>query len=157
MRLSSMIFSWKSWQCKIKAPDTNDCSLMCTKRAIKMRNHSWEWYTRLLKTGEVKWSESGSVVSDSLQPHGLYSPWNSPGQNAEVGSVPLSRGIFPTHELNPGLPHCRQILYQLSHEGSPDEVPCFSPDLSPYTPKCGDKYGSLPLFLHMHSPAQLLS
>ena len=31
-------------------------------------------------------SESRSVMSDSLQPHGLYSPWNSPGQNAGVGS-----------------------------------------------------------------------
>jgi len=34
-------------------------------------------------------SESRSVVSDSLQPHGLYSPWNSPGQNPGVGSFPL--------------------------------------------------------------------
>ena len=61
-------------------------------------------------------SESRSVVSDSLQPHGLYSPWNSPGQNIGVGS--LSRA-FPTQESNPDLPHCRWILYQLSHQGSP--------------------------------------
>ena len=32
-------------------------------------------------------SESHSVVSDSLRPHGLYSPWNSPGQNIAVGSL----------------------------------------------------------------------
>ena len=56
--------------------------------------------------------ESHSVVSNSLQPQGLYSPWNSPGQNAGVGSLSLLRGIFPTQESNPGLPHCRQILYQ---------------------------------------------
>ena len=37
-------------------------------------------------------SESFSVVSDSLQPYGLYSPWNSPGQNTEVGSLSLLRG-----------------------------------------------------------------
>ena len=37
-------------------------------------------------------SESCSVMSDSLQPHGLYSPWNSPGQNTGVGSLPFSRG-----------------------------------------------------------------
>ena len=61
----------------------------------------------------------GSVVSDCLQPHGLYSPWNSPGQNTGVGSLSLLQGIFPTQELNPGLSHCRQILYQLSHKGSP--------------------------------------
>ena len=64
-------------------------------------------------------SESCSVVSDSLQHHGLYSPWNSPGQNTGVGSFPLLQGIFPTQGSNPGLPHCRQILYQLSHKGSP--------------------------------------
>ena len=55
---------------------------------------------------------------DSLQPHVLYSSWNSPGQNTGVGSHSLLQGIFPTQGLNPGLPLCRQILYQLSHQGS---------------------------------------
>ena len=64
-------------------------------------------------------SESRSVVSDSLPPNGLYSPWNSPGQNTGVGSHSLLQGIFPTQGSNPGLPHCRRILYQLSHKGSP--------------------------------------
>ena len=64
------------------------------------------------------WSESCSVVSDSLQPHGLYSPWNSPGQNTGVGSLSLFQGIFPTKGLNPGLLHCGWTLYQLSHKGS---------------------------------------
>ena len=41
-------------------------------------------------------SESHSVVSDSLQPHRLYSSWNSPGQNTAVGSCYLLQGIFPT-------------------------------------------------------------
>ena len=63
--------------------------------------------------------ESRSVVSDSLQPHGLYNPWNSLSQNSGVGRCSLLQGIFPTQGLNPGLPHCRQILYQLSHKGSP--------------------------------------
>ena len=68
----------------------------------------------------VQWeSGSHSVVSDSLQPHGLYSPWNSPGQNTGVGSLSLLQGIFPTQGSKPGLLHCRQILYQLSHKGSP--------------------------------------
>ena len=64
-------------------------------------------------------SESCSVVSDSLWPHKLYSPWNSPGQNTGVGSLSLLQGLFLTQGSNPGLPHCRQILYQLSHKGSP--------------------------------------
>ena len=59
-------------------------------------------------------NESHSVVSHSLQPNGLYSPWNSPDQNN--GMEPsLLQGVFPAQGLNPGLPHCRQILYQLSH------------------------------------------
>ena len=104
-------------------------------------------------------SESHSVMSDSLRPHGLYRSWNSPGQNTEVGSLSLLQGnlpnpgieprspalradslpaepqgkpkntgvgslsllqgIFPPQELNWGLLHCRQILYQLSYQGSP--------------------------------------
>ena len=47
------------------------------------------------------------------------SPWNAPGQNTGVGSLSILQGIFPTQGLNPDLLHCRQILYQLSHKGSP--------------------------------------
>ena len=64
-------------------------------------------------------SESHSVVSNSLRPHGLYSPCNSPGQDPGVGSLSPPQGIFPTQGSNSGLLHCRQILYQLSHKGSP--------------------------------------
>ena len=64
-------------------------------------------------------NESRLVVSNSLQPHGLYGPWNSPGQNTGVGSLSLLQEIFPTQGSNPGLLHCKQILYQLSHQGSP--------------------------------------
>ena len=64
-------------------------------------------------------SESHSVMSNSLLPHGLYSPWNFPGQNTEMGSFFLLQVIFPTQGSNPGLPHCRWILCQLSHKGSP--------------------------------------
>ena len=64
-------------------------------------------------------TESHSVVSDSLRPHGLYSPWNSPGQNTGMGRLSLLQGIFPPQGLNQGLLHCRWILYHLSYEGSP--------------------------------------
>ena len=59
------------------------------------------------------------VTSDSLQLHGLYSPWNSPGQNTGVGSLSLLQRIFPTQGSNSCLLHCGQVLYQLSHKGSP--------------------------------------
>ena len=62
--------------------------------------------------------ESHSIVSDSLWLDELHSPWNSPGQNTGVGSLSLLQGIFPTQGSNPGLPHCRWILYQLSYHGS---------------------------------------
>ena len=55
-------------------------------------------------------------------PISLYSPWNSSGKNTGVGSLSLLQGIFPTQGSNPGLPHCRQILYQLSHQGSPVNI-----------------------------------
>ena len=64
-------------------------------------------------------SKNCSVISNSLQLHRLYSPKNSLGQNTGVGSLSLLHRIFPTQRSNPGLPHCRQILYQLSHYGSP--------------------------------------
>ena len=68
-------------------------------------------------------NESLSFMSDSLWPLGLYSPWNSPGQNTGVGSLSLLQGIFATQGLNPGLPHCRCTLYQLSHKGTPFTPP----------------------------------
>ena len=104
-------------------------------------------------------SESCSIVSDSLEPHGLHTvhgilqarilewvafpfsrgssqPADQPSspkfkvvslpaepqgkpKNTGVGSLSFLRSIFPTQGSNPGLPHCRQILYQLSHKGSP--------------------------------------
>ena len=44
---------------------------------------------------------------------------DSPGKNTGVGCQALLQGIFPTQILNPGLPRCRQVLYHLSHQGSP--------------------------------------
>ena len=48
----------------------------------------------------------------------IYISWNSPGQNTGVGSLFLLHGVFPTPGSNPGLPHCRWILYHLNHLGS---------------------------------------
>ena len=75
-------------------------------------------------------SSSRLVVPNSLQLHELYPtrllrPCNSPGKNTGVGSHFLLQGIFPTQGLNPGLLHCRQILYILSHQGSPVRILVF--------------------------------
>ena len=78
----------------------------------------WRLRAHTLFPFRRKACESRSVMSDSLWTHGLYSPWNSPGQNTGVGSLSVLQGIFPTQGLNPGVPHCRWMLYQLSHRGS---------------------------------------
>ena len=70
------------------------------------------------------WKFSRSVLSDSLRPHGLLPtrilrPWDSPSKSTGVGCHFLLQRIFPTRGSNPGLPHCRQTLYRLSHHGSP--------------------------------------
>ena len=62
-----------------------------------------------------------------LRPRGLWPtrllrPWDSPGKNTGVGCHFLLQGIFPTQGSNPGLPHCRQTLWSLSHQGSPREA-----------------------------------
>ena len=67
-----------------------------------------------------------SVLSDCLRPHRLWParlrcPWDSPGKNTGVGCHFLLQGLFPTQVSNPSLPHCRQTLYCLSHQGSPGE------------------------------------
>ena len=90
--------------------------------ALAGRENSWEaqisciiwWYL----TYESE-SESHSVVPDSLPLHGLYRPWNSSGQNTWVGILSLLQEIFPAQGSNPGLLHCRWILYQLSHKRRP--------------------------------------
>ena len=67
---------------------------------------------------------SCSVVPDSLRPHGLQStrflcPWDFPGKDTGAGCHFLLQGIFPTQGSNPGLLHCRHVLYRLSYKGSP--------------------------------------
>ena len=88
---------------------------------LQILSHPWKCEIRIttLEYFVAFESESRSVMSDSLRPHGLYSPWNSSGQNTGVGSLSLLQRIFPAQGLNPRLPHCKQILYQLSHSGSP--------------------------------------
>ena len=77
---------------------------------------------RMNSTWVSEWSRS--VMSNSLRPHELQPtrllhPWDFPGKNTGVSCHFLLQETFPTQGLNPGLPHCRQTLYRLSHQGSP--------------------------------------
>ena len=62
------------------------------------------------------------LCGPGLQPARLLCSWDSPGKNTGVGSHALLQGISLTQGSNMGLPHCRQILYSLSHQGSPSNV-----------------------------------
>ena len=105
-----------AWQCRRSKKHRFDPWV----RKIPWRR-AWQ-PTPVFLPGESPWTEEPgetpqvTVVPDSLWSHGLYSPWNSPGQDTGVGSLSLLQGIFPTQGSNPGPPHCRWTLYQLSHK-----------------------------------------
>ena len=78
----------------------------------------------VLHCRQILYSVSRSVMSDSLQPHGLQHasilcPWDFPGKNTGASCHFLLQGIFQTQGSNSGLPYCRQTLYPLSQEGIP--------------------------------------
>ena len=98
----------------------------------------------------------------TLCDHGLFSPWNSPGQNTGVGSLFLLQGIFPTQGSNPGIPHCGEILYQLSPKeaqeygsGQPFPSPVDLPDpgIEPGSPAL--QVDSLPTELSGKTPSKI--
>ena len=103
-KLISKLKDLKSWNTYIR--NLKECDMNRYKNNLPNLivvqifdiNWSYDFY-------EVKWSESHSVVSNSLQPHGLYSPWNSSGQNTGVSRLSLPQGISPTQGSNLGLPH----------------------------------------------------
>ena len=92
---------------------------MCVCHTLCVKLNHFAVYQKLQhckSTICVSVCEGRSVVSNPLQSHGLYNPWNFPGQNIGVGSLSLLQGIFPTQRSNSGLLHCRGILYQLNHK-----------------------------------------
>ena len=97
----------------------------CNKK-VKWENFESEIFGRcpivLSWRLDEKWSgsESSSVMSDSLQPHGLYSPcMTNPAQNTGVGSLSLLQGIFPTQGSNPGLPALQVDSLPAEPQGKP--------------------------------------
>ena len=107
-------------QARIKIPGRNINNLRYADDTTLMAESEEELKSLLMKVKCV----SHPIVSNSLQPHGLYStrilcPWNFPGKNTGVGCRFLLQGIFPTQGWNPGLSYCRRILYHLTHQGKP--------------------------------------
>ena len=79
-----------------------------------------------------------------LQPTRLLCPWDFPGKNTAVGCHLLLQRIFPTLGLNPGIPHCRQMLYCLSHQGSHTMLLniCIIINYPPNIPSAGEGNGN---------------
>ena len=77
----------------------------------------WMWLVSLMLLWPAAvWKVKVKVVQSCPTFWDTYSPWNSPGQNTGVSSLSLLQGIFPTQGLNPGLLHCKGIIYQLRHK-----------------------------------------
>ena len=95
------------------------CVLERQNRWVLLRRPTGPFHLRNIGEFFPKWSEVKVVQSCPTFHYPMDCPWDSLGQNTEVGSLSLLQGIIPTQGLNPGLLHCRQILYQLSHKGNP--------------------------------------
>ena len=110
-RRTMLAFKKKVGMCHFKHSilSLSEPSLFCSHHSLLLKSSAL--FDSLLARWKVKLGESCPVISDSLWPHGLYSPWNSPGQNTGVGSLSLLQGIFPTWGSNPDFPYCRRILY----------------------------------------------
>ena len=104
------LVSYSLWSCK----ESDRTEQLTSSLATCLQVHVTFWCTE----GKVKWKSLSRVWLFATP--WLYSPRNSPGQNTGVASLCLLQGIFPTQGPNPGLPHCRRILYHLSHLGSPN-------------------------------------
>ena len=92
---------------------------------LSLHAHNFKYHLHIIVSQVHIWSPDMTCWKwKSLSRVQLFAtPWtvpmNSPGQNTGVGSLFLLQGIFPTQGSSPGLLHCRRILYQLSHKGSP--------------------------------------
>ena len=82
---------------------------------------------RILKWVAFPFSKGSSHPRDpTLQVDSLPAESQGKPKNTRVGSLSLLQQTFPTKESNWGLLHCRQILYQLSYQGSPQNMECFT-------------------------------
>ena len=95
---------------------------MIHKTHMQVMEKKW-WSQSVDSQNHLMQSVSCSIMSNSLQPHGLQParllcPRNSPGKNTRMDSESLLQDIFPTQGSNLVPLHCRQILYNLKHQGN---------------------------------------
>ena len=88
-----------------------------TKRRLRFRHHL------VLSSSPHEWAnESHSAVSNSLRPHGLYSPWNFPGQNTGVGSLSPSPRYLPNPGIEPRSPALQAGSLPAESQGKPKNI-----------------------------------
>ena len=118
------------WQCcdliQIRLMPSPRATASCfSSRTMMQRRILEQRYLGIVVEGLVYSAVLGcSIMSDCLRSHGLqpdrlFCPWNFPGKKTGLGSHSLLQGMFLTQGSNLGLLHCRQILYLVSHQGSP--------------------------------------
>ena len=119
---------WGMWQLKVKVLITLSCLSLwdpmdCDPPGSSVHGVIWARTLEEVITpfsGESSWPRDWTPVSCNA---GGFFTVRATGEavkkNTGVGSHSLFQGIFPTRESKLPLPHCRQILYHLSHKGSP--------------------------------------
>ena len=95
-----LLFTSHHMKSKIKLPEDNIGEYLCAFEWVS----EWVNIAQCVRFFMTQWTTQSMEFSR---------------QNTGVGSLSLLQGIFQTQGLNPGLPHCRRILYQLNHKGSP--------------------------------------
>ena len=90
------------------------------------QSHLCSLFTQWVNSKISEWSESRSLMSNSLQPHGLYSPWHSPGQNTGVGSLSLLQGDLPNPGVKPRSPALQVDSLPAEPQGKPKNTGSFT-------------------------------
>ena len=109
------------WKWKVKAEVARSCPTLCDPIDYTVHRIL---QSRILQWGAFPFSRGSSQSRDQTQVSCIegwfFTSWpQGKPKNTGVGSLSLLQGIFPTQQSIPGLPHCRWILYQLLHKGSP--------------------------------------
>ena len=100
----------------------SNCGLLHCRRIFYQPSHQRSLLMLLLLLLLSRFSRVRLCATPWTAAHQVPRPWDSPGKNTGVGCHFLLQGYFPTQGWNLGFLHCRQILHQLSYEGSPIRI-----------------------------------
>ena len=119
------VWPWNHWGSVWQCPEEPDLRYTGLKNVVKEVEDLYaDNYKTLIKEIESEVAQSCLTFCNPMDcvAYQVLCPWNFPGKSTGVGCHYLLQGIFLTQGLNPGLLHCRQMLYHLSHQGNPKEI-----------------------------------